>query len=337
MTDAPRVPGALDIDEVPPPSPIVRPTVRLAAPARGRLRSRLVACVAAVSLAGCTPPPRTVPELFAPGVISSAPAFSPDGDTVYFTRKHAIVVAHRRGDSWTVPEVLPFSGRWADSDPAMAPDGSHMVFVSNRPAAEPGAELDGEWGYPERKVQKGLGANLWRVDRRGDGWGPATRLPDSVNRGTAVFEPSIVADGSLFFMDAHVPGRFRFYRSQYESGGYLAPEPLPFSDGTWSDWDATVAPDESFMVFASDRPPVVDTHGDHLFIVFRDGGAWRRIAHLGAINDAQAGSVKPRLGPDHHTLYFSSDRALPATLQGAVGAAPAGFHLWRVDLAQWLR
>ena len=273
-------------------------------------------------------------------MISGAPSFSPDGNTVYFARKHAIVTSQRRGDTWTAPEIAPFSGRpgWSDSDPAMAPDGSFLIFVSNRPAAEPGEVLDGEWGAPIRSVHKGLGANLWRVDRLGDGWGPPKRLPDTVNRGTAVMEPCSVADGSLYFMDAHVPGPFRFYRSQYRDGVYQEPELLPFSDGQWSDWDATVPPDESFMVFASDRPPVVHDHGDDLFIVFHDHGLWGQPKHLGPhINDAETGSVKPRLGPDHHTLYFLSDRTTSRASPPPQDSSQPALRVWRVDLAPSLR
>lgn len=139
-------------------------------------------------------------------------------------------------------------------------------------------------------------------------------------------------------MDAHLPGRFRFYRSQYEDGVYQPPVPLAFSDGTWSDWDITVAPDESFLVFASDRPPVVADHGDDLFIAFRKDGTFGQITHLGAVNDANTGSIKPRLGPDGHTLYFMSDRTSSAiTSPSTVESTPAKFKVWQVDLAPWLR
>jgi hypothetical protein len=179
--------------------------------------------------------------------------------------------------------------------------------------------------------------NLWRVDRHGDAWGPAWRLPDHINRSSSTFEPSIVADGSLSFMDAHLPGRFRTYRSQYRAGAYQEPEPLAFSDGTWSDWDATVAPDEAFLVLASDRPPATADHGDDLFIVWRTAAGWGGpVTHLEPpINDVRTGSVKPRLGPDRHTLYFSSDRATSDELARGI-APPPGFRIWRVDLASVL-
>lgn len=275
-------------------------------------------------------PPKTQPVLFAHGVVTAAPTFNPDGKTVYFTRKGAIVISRLCGTTWSEPEVAPFSGRWRDSDPAMSPDGSFMIFASNRPAVKDGAALDGEWGEP-RTSHPGLGANLWRVELRGKTWGQPTRLPDTVNRGTAVMEPSIVADGSLYFMDAHLPGNFRFYRSQLQGGSYLEPVPLPFSDGSHSDWDLTVSADETFMVFASDRPPVRAEHGDDLFMAFREGG-WREIIHLTTVNDPRTGSIKPRLGPDSRTLYFLSDRET-----GTTGVKPALSNVWRIDLTPVLR
>jgi Tol biopolymer transport system component len=321
-------------------------------------------------IAGCSPRPAPVPPaqpsaepasdasgapgptVFAPGVISSSdsdlsPTFTPDGHTVYYGRRHAIVVSRRQGQRWSDPEVAEFSGRWGDLEPALSPDGSFLVFASNRPAVESGVVLDGDWGSPTHTVHKRRGGNLWRIDRRGEGWGPAVRLPDSINRGNAVFAPAVVADGSLYFMDAHLPGPFRLYRSQYRDGSYQEPEPVSFSDGTWADVDPTVAPDESFMVFASNRPPAPATSHD-LFIVFRIHGAWGEIVHLGpVINDAAADETEPRLGPDHHTLYFASDRTNPASFprarswtQGELGHERAWanglLNIWRIDLAPWL-
>jgi hypothetical protein len=306
------------------------------------------------SLAAAAPSAPGEPSIFAPGIISGpdddvCPAFSPDATTVYFARERTILVSHRLGESWSEPEIASFSGVWGDSAPAMAPDGSFLVFVSNRPASTGGAVLDGEWGFPTPRRFAGRGGNLWRVERRGDGWSEPVRLPDSINRGSAVFEPWIVADGSLYFMDAHLPGRFRLYRSQYAAGTYQDAVPLPFGDGTWSDVDTTVAPDESFLVLASTRPPAVSgsqTHG--LFIAFHRGDTWSDLVYLGAaISPPNADQIQPRLGPDHHTLYFGSDRAIepvfPRTreaarrdLERARAWDNGRLNIWSVDLTPWL-
>src|SRR5215510_11778084 len=136
---------------------------------------------------GAEPLSARTPTIFAPGVISgpahdSAPAFTPDGQTVYFGRSSragsTILVSHLRNGRWSHPEIATFSGEWSDMEPAMSPDGSFLIFVSNRPANGAGKPLD---GFFNGKAFPGQGGNLWRVDRVGDGWGKPVRLPNSVN------------------------------------------------------------------------------------------------------------------------------------------------------------
>ena len=45
----------------------------------------------------------------------------------------AVMVAHRRGGRWSAPQVASFSGHWFDQDPVVAPDGSYLLFDSDRP------------------------------------------------------------------------------------------------------------------------------------------------------------------------------------------------------------
>ena len=173
------------------------------------------------------------PAVFAPGVISgpaneASPAFSPDGKTVYFSRGGAIMVSRLAPGRWSKPQIASFSGQWRDTEPAMAPDGSFLIFASSRPAADGGSVLDGSWGG---HIYKGSGGNLWKVQRQGAGWSPYTRLPAIINRSTAIFSPAVVADYSLYFMEATMTTKFRLYRSQYKNGTYQEPEPLPFSTG----------------------------------------------------------------------------------------------------------
>jgi Tol biopolymer transport system component len=291
------------------------------------------------------------PTIFAPGQISGpahdlSPAFTPDGRTVYFTGASAIVVSHLQpnGTDWSTPEVAPFSGVWRDFEPAMSPDGAYLVFVSNRPTSAGATKpLD---AFYQGKDQPGGGGNFWRVTRQGAGWSEAVRLPDIVNRTTATFSPAIARDGSLYFMEPDPKtSEFRLYRAAFCDGTYLTPEALPFSDGKWRDVDPAVAPDESFIVFSSNRPPAKDLD---LFIALRRDGKWGEPVHLGMTVNATGSDIEARLSPDARTLYFSSARTMPMNFPRTLDAARQDLqrqrawdnglmNVWRVDLSPWLK
>lgn len=258
----------------------------------------------------------TQPQVFAPGVISgaaheSAPAFTPDGKTVYFCRSNfnqsAIMVSHLADGRWSKPVVAEFSGIWRDQEPAMAPDGSYLIFISNRPIEAGGKPLDGQFNgksWPAR------GGNLWRVDWKNGHWSEAVHLPAIVNNDPSTFAPAITRDGSIYFMHPGPNGKFRLYRSQFRDGTFEQPQ-LQFSaaDAPYSDVDPAVAPDESFVVFGSSRPPAQSMD---LFIAFRTEGRWGKPEHLGTVVNSTTSDAEARLSPDGRTLYFSSDRVRPS-------------------------
>jgi len=290
------------------------------------------------------------PEIFAPGVISSsaheaAPAFTRDGRTVYFQRSSAeqstILVSHRAGDGWSDPEIAPFSGEWNDLEPAMAPDGKSLVFISDRPIEPGGKQIKSHYLDAEH-----IGGNLWRVTRTASGnWSAPEHLPAIVNSNTTIFAPSLAADGSLYFMTwEEKASHFRLYRAQFHDGAFSAPVPLPFSDGSVSDVDPAVAPDESFMVFGSGRKP---KRSMDLFIVFKRNGAWGEPIWMGDIVNSPRSDAEPRLSPDLKTLYFSSERLVPIARPRSAAQARAdlarlgawdngNYNIWSVPLKPWL-
>jgi Tol biopolymer transport system component len=281
-----------------------------------------------------------------------SPAFTPDGRTVYFTQgtpaTSTIVVAHLQGDRWSTPEVAPFSGAWRDFEPAMSPDGGYLIFVSNRPKDANGASAGGGAldAFYQGKAQPGGGGNFWRVTRQGAGWSEPVRLPDIVNRTTGTFSPAVARNGALYFMEPDAKtSEFRLYRAAHCDGAYLTPEPLPFSDGSFRDVDPAIAPDESFIVFSSNRPPAKDLD---LFIAFQRDGRWSAPEHLGMTVNGAGSEIEARLSPDARTLYFSSTRVTPVTFPRSSDAAKQDLlrmrawdnglaNIWKVDLSPWLQ
>lgn len=252
--------------------------------------------------------PSKVP--FAPGVISTAagadaPTFTPDGNLVVYDspptiKKSTLMIARRIGGRWRTPEVAPFSGRWYDQDPAMAPDGSYLIFVSNRPARLGGRPLGA------------TGGNLWRVERHGDGWGEPVRLPEIVNSSARIYAPSVAADGSIFY-----PSGGNVYVCAKVDGKYRAARKVVIP-GAMQLGDAEIAPDGSFLVFEA-----VKGKAGEFYLSRWTGKGWGPPHDLHVADD---GSVNwdPHLGPGGRRLYFSSQR------NGVTG-------IWSIALAPWLR
>lgn len=241
------------------------------------------------------------------------PEFSPDGNTVLFDRSDAthkyVMVAHRVDGKWSAAELAPFSGQWYDQNPVFAPDGSYLLFDSNRPVKAGGEPL-----VQHYFAQPGPGSNIWRVDRKGAGWGEPVWLGPLVNDTPFIDFPAIAGDGSLYFLrwDA---GAVHIFRSQYRAGSYQPAVRVALGDPTVTTHDAAVSPDESFMVL--DYGKVKNGLG-RLSIAFRQGDHWGAPMDLGDLvnQDIPWGA---RLSPDGRTVYFT-------------GAT----KIWSLSLASWL-
>ncbi len=262
-------------------------------------------------------------------------AFTSSAQTLYITSKagkdDTILESTRSGGGWSAPRVVPFSGTWRDLEEVITPDGSAMIFASNRPVAMGGRPLDAF--YYGRYLPK-RGGNLWIVRRSGAGWGTPQRLPDAINANTSTYSPAIAADGTLYFMRASgKKGVFHLFTSRREAGSYRSSAPAPFGDPRYAEFDPTVAPDNSFVIFSSTRPPARKGTAD-LFISFRRRGTWSPARDMGRTINPAGDAIEPRLSPDAKTLYFTS--AADMSHPEATPAPTALGKLWSVDLTPWL-
>ena len=229
----------------------------------------------------------------------------------------------------------------------MSPDGSYMIYVSVRPMSG-GSAAPGTDAGKDAKPKKA--SHVWRVNRTGSGWSAPVELPEAVNFCQLIFRPSVAADGSVYFTAAGQGKELRLFRSQYENGAYRKAEPLSFSDGNLKDVDPEIAPDQSFVVFASiGRGTVQDGH-EKLFVSKNNAGAWTAPMPLRYADDDANGSSDdndPRLGADRLTVYFSSDRSVKVDFPRAQQQAAQDFkrmqlwdngngNIWVISLKPWL-
>jgi Tol biopolymer transport system component len=279
--------------------------------------------------------PETV--LFAPGIIPgvsnlvAAPAFAPDGKMVYFgqTRKNehiTIVASYLNGNTWTSPVTAPFSGSYPNLEPAFDPHGKYLIFASSRPTRQGDSLINGNWNGKE---WAGKGGNLWKATYSKKGWDEPMRMPEVINKNNSVFSPAVAGDGSLYFMRADSGGVFHIYRSQYKNGQYQTPVRASFCIDKYGDYDPAVAPDESFLIFSSPRPPAPKS--TDLFIVFRTSKGWSEPIDLRqAVSDKVFG-VEARLSPDLKTLYFTNQ----INKDGVKVSTDT--YIWQVDISRLLK
>jgi hypothetical protein len=307
-------------------------------------RAAVILAITLLGGAPATPAPEgAAPAVFAPGVISGpandgSPTFTPDGKTLFFTRSGSgagtILESHLVGGVWTQPEIAAFSGEWNDQHPSMAPDGSYLVFVSSRPVP----------GMASRV------SHIWRVDRTANGWGAPVHLPATVNFAPLIFAPSVAADGTVYFLRIGPKRTFQLYSARFADGAYQQAQPLPFSTPATADVDPEIAPDQSFLVFASSGRRPGDAN-EHLYVVFHRQGAWGEVVPIRYQGDDDNGGSndnEPNIAPDGRTLYFDSDRTLRLQFPRTRAQARADLdrieswdngdtNVWTTSLEPWLR
>ncbi len=271
------------------------------------LRFLLASVTVLVSLSSSSQS-QTPPEakLFAEGTISVpgafAVTFTPDGKTVYFIKPEGkkesyLLKSECRDGKWSNPEDMGLSGHYVNVDPFLSPDGTQLFFSSIRPLK--GVALD-------RPV-------LWVMDKKGDRWSDPRPVMENVfsNADTVGVFPSPVSSGTLYFA-GHLPspaplGHDDIYFAKRTAKGYAAPENLgPPVNSEHQEYDAFVAPDESFLIFASDRPGGFGA--SDLYISLRKNGEWTAPRNLGPSVNNENGLCCPAVSPDRKHFYFTTTR-----------------------------
>jgi hypothetical protein len=220
--------------------------------------------------------------------------------TLYFNRSvpahyhYVMYLSHFKNGSWSVPETLPFSGEYRDSDPVLSADGGTLYFVSDRPA---------EGLEPNR-------FHAWSADRNPTGWTNLHPLRGPVNeKGNTEFV-SFAANGNLYFTSDRSGSSFDVYRSRLVNTQYQPAESLgpAVNDGRYT-IEAFVAPDESFVLlgsFARDSLGNAD-----LYITYNETSGWSKPVNFGPSINTKARDYSPRISPDGRYLLFSSERGFP--------------------------
>ena len=193
---------------------------------------------------------------------------------------------------WTAPRPAPFSSEYDASEAIFSPDGRRVYFLSKRPLAP------GVVGGKE---------NIWWVERSGGGWTEARPVSTAVNDFEQHWLFSVTNDGTLYFSSIHEGGfgHRDIYRSRLADGLHQKPENLgPTINTPGIEHTPFVAPDESFLLFASTGHPAAEGQL-HLFISYRDdGGGWIKPVSLGPKINSVRQALCPAVTPDGRFMFF---------------------------------
>ncbi len=255
--------------------------------------------------------PGTTPDLFAPGIVSTGGierdlAITPDGREIYFGVAgpgylfSTVMVTRLVDGRWTEPAVVPGldDPRYLNLEPALSPDGNTLYFLSNRP--------DETTGMPAGNQ------DIWFLTRTPTGWSAPRNLGASVNSAAPEYFPSVTRDGTIYFTREDQPGSraSTIWRARRRDGGYAPAERLPrqVNSGT-SQYNAFIAPDESYIIVPTDGRPD-SLGGCDYYIVFRNpDDRWSEPINLGpAINTRGTQEHSPYVSPDGKYFFFMSSR-----------------------------
>jgi Tol biopolymer transport system component len=214
--------------------------------------------------------------------------FSPDGETAFVSKGWRIHESKRVNGRWSEPVPAAFSER-NDGNPFLSPDGRTLFFWSLRPIA----------GEPRKQ------AAIWSVERTAEGWGTPREAGAPVNTpGDPSANPAVASNGTLYFSTKRPDsiGDLDLYRSRLVDGRYAAPENLGSSiNSSVHEFDVYVAPDESYVIFSSDRPGGLGK--TDLYVSVRRDGAWTPARNLGPQVNTEASEMCPSVSGT--SLYFT--------------------------------
>ncbi len=258
-------------------------------------------------------PPYPYPEIFGKNIISTdedefGATFTPDGNTVYFTKKSpstlqsaVVVICYSQfvNGTWQEPRVAAFSGQYKDFNPCMSPDGSTLFFISDRPVGD----------------NKKKDADIWFVEKTKDGWSQPKNIGAPINTDGWELGCSVTNDGTLYFSSTRDGKSADIYCSHFVNGTYQQPENLGDAINTpFYETDPFVAPDESYLLFvctgrddALTGDGAIYPRGD-IYISFKKDGKWTTAKNIGAPVNSGAEESNPFVSADGKTLFYTSEK-----------------------------
>ncbi|CAL2102607.1 WD40 repeat protein [Tenacibaculum sp. 190130A14a] len=224
-------------------------------------------------------------------------------DEFYFTiesylKEYSFIAYSKKiNGKWQKPRVVSFSGQYKDLEPFLSPDGLKLFFASNR--------KDNSSGEIKNDI------DIWYVTRSSlsDKWSEPINVGTNINTAANEFYPSVTNNGDLFFTAEYENsiGKEDIYVSRFVNGKYLKPIPLNSNVNSEKyEFNAFIAPDESFILFTSYGRKDDLGRGDIYISRKGKNNEWEKAVHFPNINSKRL-DYCPFVDIYTQTLYFTSN------------------------------
>jgi Tol biopolymer transport system component len=202
------------------------------------------------------------------------------------------MVTKKKNGIWTKPERLQIYGDTREFDAFITSDGKKLYYCSNKKV---------------RATDTIQNADIWMMERKGDAWGKPTHLGNTVNSSKDDWFPTVSNNGLLVFSPSN--GReAQIVYSTLKDGVYQ--KPIPFGEEINSpksyNYDPLIAPDESFLIFASRREG--NLGGADLYISYKkEDGNWTQAKNMGDVINTKTTDYAASLSPDGKYFFYTSN------------------------------
>lgn len=224
-------------------------------------------------------PPINEPLLFGENILLTnnklehTVTFSPEGTEIFFTREPTTYVTKYSNGIWSTPQESFFTGREA----IISSDGSNLYFNDE---------------------------DLWYIPWTVDDWGEAVKFSEPVSSSLKDYYMSSTRNGTIYFSRYTSNDGAIILKSEKKNGVYETIDTLPFPVNSGIDYHPFIAPDESYLLFNSNREGGYGAQ--ELYISFKnDDGSWTNPQNLGANINTDLGEVCPTVTPDGKYMFFT--------------------------------
>jgi len=246
-------------------------------------------------------PPGTVAERFGSTFLLSdnswtwfgAPVFSLDGREMYFVKYDytsndvKMEFTEDIDGVWTTPQTPVFVENTRTESPFFFKDNSKLYIIKDLS------------GTNEPKI--------YTVERNTEGWNPAQLVEMPYNDALGDISNFSITNDSTIYFTLHTDLGAYIYKSRRMNGQYAEFEKLPNQINSFNSSSPYIAPDESYIIFESDRSGSFGV--SDLYVSFKDNeDNWTIAVNLGENINSSSYEYGASVSYDGKHLFFCSKR-----------------------------